>query len=57
MDKVTQSFLLGIATGAALGILLAPASGKDTRQRIKEEADKLIEEAMALKAKQILQEA
>jgi gas vesicle protein len=29
-----QSFLLGIATGAGIGILIAPASGKKLRQKL-----------------------
>ncbi|MGQ9471866.1 MAG: YtxH domain-containing protein [Candidatus Aminicenantales bacterium] len=37
---IAVSFLLGAATGFILGILYAPASGKETRQKIKEQAAK-----------------
>lgn len=38
--EVAVSFVLGAATGFILGVLFAPASGKETRQKIKEEAEK-----------------
>jgi len=38
--EVTLSFLLGTATGFILGVLFAPASGEETRKRLKEEAEK-----------------
>ncbi len=34
------TFMAGAATGFILGILFAPASGKETRQKIKEQARK-----------------
>ncbi|MBN1272629.1 MAG: YtxH domain-containing protein [Candidatus Aminicenantes bacterium] len=36
--EVTLSFLLGAATGFILGVLLAPASGEETRKKIQEKA-------------------
>jgi gas vesicle protein len=38
---VFMAFLLGGLVGAALGILYAPSSGKETRQKIKEKGDDL----------------
>ena len=38
--EVTLSFLLGTATGFILGVLFAPASGEETRKKIREEAAK-----------------
>ena len=52
MNKIF-SFIIGVAAGTALGILLAPASGRDTRKKIIEEADKLIEDALEYKRKMI----
>ena len=43
--EVTLSFLLGTATGFILGVLFAPASGEETRKKIKEEAEKAGEKA------------
>lgn len=39
------SFLAGAATGFIVGILLAPASGSETRKKIKDHADKAGESA------------
>jgi gas vesicle protein len=38
--SLAVSFLIGAATGFILGILYAPASGKETRQKIKQQAIK-----------------
>jgi hypothetical protein len=47
-SRVT-GFLLGVGVGAALGVLLAPASGVETRESIREKAsemkDKVVESA------------
>jgi len=43
--EVAVSFLVGAATGFLLGILFAPASGKETRKKIKDEVEKTTEKA------------
>ncbi len=43
--EVAVSFLIGAATGFVLGVLLAPASGKETRKKISEEVSKTSEKA------------
>ncbi len=43
--EVAVSFVIGAAAGFILGILFAPASGKETRKKIKEEAAKTTEKA------------
>ncbi|MEO5603263.1 MAG: YtxH domain-containing protein [Cyclobacteriaceae bacterium] len=39
-------FLLGIGMGTVLGILVAPEAGKITRRKIRDEADRLIDQAL-----------
>lgn len=36
--KIASGFLLGAAVGAVTALILAPASGKETRKKIKEES-------------------
>ena len=43
--EVAVSFLIGAATGFVVGILLAPASGKETRKKIQDEVGKTGEKA------------
>ncbi len=43
--EVTLSFLVGAATGFVLGVLFAPASGKETRKKIQEGAARAGEKA------------
>ncbi len=45
MGGFGMGLLVGAAIGAALGILLAPGSGKETRTQIKEKASDLVEKA------------
>jgi len=43
--EVAVSFVIGAAAGFVLGVLFAPASGKETRQKIKDQAVKTGEKA------------
>jgi len=43
--ETALSFLIGAAAGFVLGVLFAPASGKETRQKIKTQAAKTGEKA------------
>lgn len=45
--KTSLMFLLGIGMGTAIGILIAPEAGKITRMKIRDEADKIVDKAMA----------
>jgi hypothetical protein len=47
--KSSLIFLLGLGMGTVLGILIAPDAGRITRRRIRDEADKIIDKAMAKK--------
>ena len=46
--SVLMAFLLGAAAGAAIALLYAPATGEETRQRIKDKARDGREKAEAL---------
>lgn len=48
MIKIAGSFLVGLAAGAAIGILMAPAKGSETRRKIAEKGEDLVD---ALKTK------
>jgi gas vesicle protein len=43
--EVAVSFVIGATAGFVLGVLFAPASGKETRQKISEEVGKTGEKA------------
>ncbi len=43
--EVAVSFILGAAAGYLFGVLMAPASGKETREKIKTQASKTGEKA------------
>ena len=52
-------FVIGVVAGAAIGFLYAPQAGKETRELLKEKADKAAEKAReaAEKAKEAAVEA
>lgn len=43
--EIAASFVIGAAAGFVLGVLFAPASGKETRQKIQDEVGKTGEKA------------
>lgn len=45
--KTSLIFLLGLGLGTVLGLLIAPEPGRITRKKIRDEADKLIDKALA----------
>jgi gas vesicle protein len=47
--KSSLIFLLGLGMGTVLGILVAPEAGKITRRKIRDEADKIVDKALAKK--------
>jgi gas vesicle protein len=47
--KTSLIFLLGIGMGTVMGILVAPEAGKITRRKIRDEADRLIDQALQKK--------
>jgi gas vesicle protein len=47
--KTSLIFLLGLGLGTVLGILIAPEAGRITRRKVREEADRMIDKALAKK--------
>jgi len=47
--KTSLIFLLGMGMGVVLGLLLAPEPGRITRKKIRAEADRIIDKALAKK--------
>lgn len=47
--KTSLIFVLGVGMGYVLGLLVAPESGKATRRKIRAEADRMIDRALAKK--------
>ena len=58
IGSLVASFLLGGIVGAGIAILLAPQSGRETREKIKEYAEHVKEKAAesVQKAKSVLEE-
>lgn len=50
--KTSLIFLLGIGMGTVLGILIAPEAGKITRRKIRDEADRIIDQTLQKKRQQ-----
>jgi gas vesicle protein len=50
--KTSLIFLLGIGMGTVLGILIAPEAGKITRRKIRDEADRIIDQTLQKKKQQ-----
>jgi gas vesicle protein len=53
--KSSLIFLLGLGMGTVLGILVAPEAGRITRRKIRDEADRMIDKALAKKQLKELQ--
>ena len=47
--KTSLIFVLGVGMGCVLGLLIAPEPGKVTRKKIRAEADRMIDKALAKK--------
>lgn len=54
--KASLIFLSGLATGAVLGLLIAPESGRGTVRKIKREADRLVDKLVQKQANSEVQE-
>lgn len=50
--KTSLIFLLGFGMGTVLGILIAPEAGKITRRKIRDEADRIIDQTLQKKRQQ-----
>lgn len=50
--KTSLIFLLGMGMGTVLGILIAPEAGKITRRKIRDEADRIIDQTLQKKKQQ-----
>lgn len=46
-SEITSAFAIGIGVGAAMGVLLAPKSGEDTRASLRDAARDTLEDAVA----------
>ena len=42
-DQKSSHFLIGVTLGTILGLLVAPRPGKETRKKLKEEAEKYLD--------------
>ena len=51
--KGLGKFVAGVGVGAALGVLFAPKSGKETREDLKKAFDDLLEKAKGIKAEDV----
>ena len=51
--KGIAKFAAGVGVGAALGVLFAPKSGKETREDLKKAFDELLEKAKGIKAEDV----
>jgi gas vesicle protein len=47
--KTSLIFVLGVGMGVVLGLLVAPESGRATRRKIRAEADRIVDKALAKK--------
>ncbi len=50
--KTSLMFLLGIGMGTVLGVLIAPEAGKITRRKIRDEADRIIDQTLQKRRQQ-----